>query len=63
MGITVFIVALIAVVLFFPRITENFGDKGKTTDLEVMLVKADDAAQADMVHKILLHLSKNMMFK
>lgn len=51
-GITVFIVALIAVVLFFPRITENFGDKGKTTDLEVMLVKADDAARADMVHKI-----------
>lgn len=54
-GITVFIVALIAVVLFFPRITESFGNKdtqGATADLEVMLVKADDTAQADMVHKI-----------
>lgn len=51
-GVTAFLMVLIAVVMFFPRITalfetDNISDT--PADLSVMLVKADDAAQADMV--------------
>ncbi len=51
-GVTVFLVLLIAAVMFFPRITSIFklddaSDASK--ELSVMLVKADETAQADMV--------------
>ncbi|MBQ8768785.1 MAG: ABC transporter permease [Oscillospiraceae bacterium] len=51
-GITIFLMVVIAIVMLFPRITALFksGDTSDTTaDLSVMLVKADDPAQADMV--------------
>ncbi|MBE7058326.1 MAG: ABC transporter permease [Ruminococcaceae bacterium] len=52
-GVTVFLVVLIAVVMFFPRIIAT--DTGDTQDdsanLSVMLVKTDDVTQADMVQK------------
>ena len=51
-GVTIFLVAAIAAVMFFPRIialfeTEDTSDS--PAELSVMLVKADDPAQADMV--------------
>ena len=51
-GVTFFLVAAIAAVMFFPRIialfeTEDTSDS--PAELSVMLVKADDPAQADMV--------------
>jgi len=51
-GVTIFLMVVIAIVMFFPRITALFesDDPSNTTaDLSVMLVKADDATQADMV--------------
>lgn len=51
-GVTIFLMAVIAIVMFFPRITALFESEDTsdtTTDLSVMLVKADDATQADMV--------------
>ena len=51
-GVTIFLMMVIAIVMFFPRITALFesDDPSNTTaDLSVMLVKADDATQADMV--------------
>ena len=55
-GITAFLMVLIAVVMFFPRITAVFktedASADKSSQLAVMLVKADDAAQADMVREI-----------
>ena len=54
-GITIFLMVAIAIVMFFPRITALFksGDTSDTTeDLSVMLVKADDPTQADMVREI-----------
>ena len=51
-GVTVFLMVVIAIVMFFPRITALFesDDPSDTTaDLSVMLVKADDPTQADMV--------------
>ena len=55
-GVTIFLVLAIAVVMFFPRITALFetGDStGNDTvqDLPVMLVKAEDLYQADMVEQ------------
>ena len=53
-GVTIFLVLLIAAVMFFPRISAMFekGDVTDTpTDLPVMLVKADDPAQAEMVRE------------
>lgn len=53
-GVTLLLVAIIAVVMFFPRITSLFesGDPGDSTaDLPVLLVKAEDPAQAEMVHQ------------
>ena len=51
-GITIFLMVVIAVVMFFPRISAMFKSNDTsdtTTDLSVMLVKADDATRADMV--------------
>ena len=51
-GITIFLMVVIAVVMFFPRISAMFKSDDTsdiTTDLSVMLVKADDPTQADMV--------------
>ena len=51
-GVTIFLMVVIAIVMFFPRITALFesDDPSDTTaDLSVMLVKADDPTQADMV--------------
>ncbi len=51
-GVTIFLMVVIAIVMFLPRITALFesDDTSNTTaDLSVMLVKADDATQADMV--------------
>ena len=51
-GVTIFLMVVIAIVMFFPRITTLFesDDTSDTTaDLSVMLVKADDPTQADMV--------------
>lgn len=54
-GVTAFLMVLIAVVMFFPRITALFKSEDSSidisTELSVMLVKVDDAAQADMVRK------------
>ena len=53
-GVTILLVLLIAAVMFFPRISAMFekGDVTDTpTDLPVMLVKADDPAQAEMVRE------------
>lgn len=51
-GVTIFLVLAIAAVMFFPRITALFetDDTSDTpAELSVMLVKANDPAQADMV--------------
>ena len=51
-GVTIFLMVVIAIVMFFPRITALFqsDDTSNTTaDLSVMLVKADESTQADMV--------------
>ncbi len=51
-GVTIFLMVVIAIVMFFPRITALFesDDTSDTTaNLSVMLVKADDPTQADMV--------------
>ena len=51
-GVTIFLMVVIAIVMFFPRITALFesDDTSNTTaDLSIMLVKADDPTQADMV--------------
>ena len=53
-GVTIFLMVVIAIVMFFPRITALFesDDTSDTTaDLSVMLVKADDPTQADMVRE------------
>lgn len=53
-GVTIFLMVVIAVIMFFPRITALFesDDASDTTaDLSVMLVKADDPTQADMVRE------------
>ncbi|MBE6982707.1 MAG: ABC transporter permease [Ruminococcaceae bacterium] len=54
-GVTIFLMVVIAIVMFFPRIIALFesGDISDTTaDLPVMLVKADDPAGTDMVREI-----------
>ena len=51
-GVTIFLMVVIAIVMFFPRIIALFESDGisdTTTDFSVMLVKADDPTQADMV--------------
>ena len=51
-GVTIFLMVVIAIVMFFPRITALFesDDTSNTTaDLSVMLVKADAPTQVDMV--------------
>jgi len=54
-GVTVFLMVLIAGVMFFPRISASFKTEDAAPDtaaLPVMLVKADDDAQADMVQSV-----------
>lgn len=54
-GITIFLVLLIAIVMFFPRIMELTGGEKSSEaadDLPIMIVKADDPSQADMVKEI-----------
>ncbi len=51
-GVTIFLMVVIAIVMFFPRITalfESDDTSDTTSDLSVMLVKADDPMRADMV--------------
>ena len=52
-GVTIFLMVVIAIVMFFPRITSLFESDDTsvdiTADFPVMLVKADDPTQADMV--------------
>lgn len=51
-GITILLIAVIAVVMFFPRITALFESEGTSdsaADRAVMLIKTDDPAQADMI--------------
>lgn len=51
-GITILLIAVIAVVMFFPRITalfESDGTSDSAADRAVMLIKTDDPAQADMI--------------
>ncbi len=53
-GVTIFLALLIAVVMFFPRITTLFEKKDTVdtpADLPVMLVMAEDSAQEDMVRE------------
>lgn len=53
-GITVFLVLLIAIVMCFPRISENFETDSATdtTDLPVMLVKAEMPEIAEMTRQV-----------
>ena len=54
-GVTVVLMVIIAAVMFFPRITGLFesGDSVQTQeDLSVLLVKAEDPAQAEMVRQV-----------
>lgn len=54
-GVTVFLVLLIAAVMFFPRLSALFQSEDTTdspAELSVMLVKAEDASQADMVKQV-----------
>ena len=51
-GVTLFLVALIAVVMFLPRIVTAIKTEDVTPEeLPVLLVKAEDAAQAEMVQE------------
>lgn len=52
-GITIFLVLLITAVMFYPRIAEMFKSENAdaTTESSIMLIKADDPAQADMVQQ------------
>lgn len=53
-GFTIFLVLAIAVVMCFPRISALFDNKDTAdtpADLSVMLVKAEDPAQAEMVQQ------------
>lgn len=54
-GITIFLVLLIALVMFIPRITESVDTDNavdSAEELAVMLVKSNDAAQSDMVKEL-----------
>ena len=48
-GVTIFLVALIAVVMFFPRLVEVFGSDDGPAVKEIMLVKTPDAQISDVV--------------
>lgn len=53
-GVTIFLMLVIAVIMFFPRITALFASDDTSdaaADLSVMLIKADDPAQADLVRE------------
>ena len=52
-GVTIFLVIVIAVVMFLPRMATLFEDDGSvqvSQELPVLLVKAEDPAQAEIVH-------------
>lgn len=54
-GITVFLVLLMAFIMFIPRITESVDTDtadNSAEELAVMLVKSNDTAQADMVKEL-----------
>ena len=54
-GVTLFLMTVIAIIMFFPRITALFkSDDTPDTraDLSVMLVKAEEQAQADIVKEL-----------
>ncbi|HHU84660.1 MAG TPA: ABC transporter permease [Clostridiales bacterium] len=48
-GVTVFLVLVIAIVMFFPRFKTFFKPDGAAEELPIMLVKADESTQADML--------------
>ena len=54
-GVTIFLMVLIAGVMFFPRITSLIKtddvSEDNVTDLPIMLIKADDPMQEDMVRE------------
>lgn len=54
-GVTVFLVLLIAAVMFFPRIINAFEsetvEEDVSSDTSVMLVKAEQSGQSDIVHQ------------
>ena len=53
-GVTIFLMVVIAIVMFFPRMIALFESNepsDTTEELSVMLVKADDPTQADMVRE------------
>jgi len=50
-GVTIFLVALIAIVMFFPRISAMFGGSDAVEEKEIMLVKAPDANMNAMVQE------------
>ena len=52
-GVTIFLVVVIAVVMFLPRMATLFEGEDSvqvSEDLPVLLVKAEDPAQAEIVH-------------
>ena len=54
-GVTIFLVVIIAVVTFLPRIVSLIGNDDGVADpgdLPILLVKAEDSAQAEMVQEI-----------
>ena len=54
-GVTIFLVVIIAVVTFLPRIVSLIGNDDAVADpgdLPILLVKAEDSAQAEMVQEI-----------
>ena len=54
-GVTIFLVVIIAVVMFLPRIVSLIGNDDGVADpgdLPILLVKAEDSAQAEMVQEI-----------
>lgn len=54
-GVTVFLMVLIAIIMFFPRITAMFETGGTSVDtpdnIPVMLVKSDDPEQTEIVQE------------
>jgi len=54
-GVTIFLMVVIAIVMFFPRITALFESNDNSDipeDLSIMLVQADDPSQASMVKEM-----------
>lgn len=62
-GVTIFLVALIAVVMFFPRISAMIGAEDKPEEKEVLLVKAPDASMNEMVQEFFSKMFENYEVK